>query len=156
MVSLDATADVLDESVQSFGSGRPVRLDSSESPDPEQQQNGNSDDLSKTWTYGMSQAFSLHQRMASDPVTNYPLKVSAHSNQRCLYTWKYVRQLTHCVLTNAQSRFVLIVLDVALIPPCPTRHTSQSLYLCSSRSNAQGKPRALEGLRAGSKGPSKV
>jgi len=69
-----AASDVLDESVQSFGSGRPVRLDSSESPDPEQQQNGNSDDLSKTWTYGMSQAFSLHQRMASDPVTNYPLK----------------------------------------------------------------------------------
>ena len=80
MARLDAaTADVLDESVQSFGSGRPVRLDSSESPDPEQQ-NGNSDDLSKTWTYGMSQAFSLHQRMASDPVTNYPLKVSVRSN----------------------------------------------------------------------------
>ena len=82
VVRLDATADVLDESVQSFGSGRPVRLDSSESPDPEQQQNGNSDDLSKTWTYGMSQAFSLHQRMASDPVTNYPLKVRICANIR--------------------------------------------------------------------------
>ena len=35
-------------------------------------------------------------------------------------------------------------------------HLTMSLYLCSSRSNARGKSRALEGSRVSSKSPSRV
>ena len=56
---------------------------------------------------------------------------------------------------NAQSRFVSFVLDGVLGPTGILHHT-WLLYLCSSRSNARGEVRALEGLRVSTKSPSRM
>ena len=79
-----------------------------------------------------------------------------------LSTGRYVHQLNSILLTfhnqrsvqkskRPQSKFAL---RVTFTPSAA--HLTVSLYLCSSRSNAQGESRALEGRHVRSKSPSRV
>ena len=57
--------------------------------------------------------------------------------------------------TNAQSRFASAVFDGVPRTSAPSiTHLTVSLYLCSSRSNARGMLKALEGRRVSSETPS--